>query len=60
LSPDEWAILRAMDLSLDDIDAARRAFMDCAATEKLRKRAEAILGFGATSPSRGFGESSWS
>jgi hypothetical protein len=59
LSPDEWAILRAMNLSLDDIDAARRAFMDCAATEKLRKRGEAILGFGATSPPRGFGESSW-
>jgi hypothetical protein len=60
LSPEEWAILRAMDLSLDDIAAAaRRASMDRAATEKLRKRAEAILGFGATSPSRGFGESSW-
>lgn len=60
LSPDDWAILRAMDLSLDDIDAARRAFMDRAAGEKLRKRAEAILGFGATSPPRGFGQSSWS
>jgi len=60
LSADEWAILRAMDLSLDDIDAARRAFMDRAATEKLRKRAEAILGFGAASPPRAFSESSWS
>ena len=59
LSPDEWAILRAMDLSLDDLDAPRRAFTDRAATEKLRKRGEAILGFGATSPPRGFGESSW-
>jgi hypothetical protein len=59
LSRDEWAILRAMDLSLDDIHAARRAFMDHAATEKLRKRAEAILGFDTTSLARGFGESSW-
>jgi len=49
-----------MNLSLDDIGTARRAFRDRAAIEKLRKRAEAILGFGATSPSRGFGESSWS
>lgn len=59
LSLDEWAILHAMDLSLDDIEAAWRAFANRATTEKLRKRAEAILGFGATSPSRGFGESSW-
>jgi hypothetical protein len=59
LSPDERAILRAMDLSIDDIDAPRRAFMDRVASEKLRKRAQAILGFGATSPPRGFGESSW-
>src|SRR6202051_4200883 len=40
LSADEWAILRAMDLSLDDIDAARRPFTDRVASEKLRKRAE--------------------
>ena len=60
LSADEWAILRAMDLSLDDIDAARRPFTDRVASEKLRKRAEAILGFGATSPPRSFSESSWS
>jgi hypothetical protein len=59
LSPDEWAILRAMDLSLDDMEAARRAFMDHGATEKLRRHVEAILGCGATSPPRGFGESSW-
>jgi hypothetical protein len=60
LSAEEWEILRAMDLSLDDVGAARRVFMDRAATKKLRKRAEAILGLGAsTSPPRGFGESSW-
>jgi hypothetical protein len=60
LSPEEWAILRAMDLSLDEMDPARRAFGHRTATEKLRRRAEAILGFGSTSPARGFGESSWS
>jgi hypothetical protein len=59
LSPEEWEILRAMNVSLDEIDAARRAFMDRAGSERLRKRTEAILGFGATSPSRGFGQSSW-
>jgi len=59
LSPEEWEILRAMNVSLDEIDAARRAFMDRAASAKLRKRAEAILGFGSTSPSHGFGQSSW-
>jgi Domain of unknown function (DUF4912) len=60
LSAEEWEVLRAMDLSLSDIAAARRAFMERASNEKLRKRTEAILGFGSSSPSRGFGESSWS
>jgi len=60
LSPEEWEILRAMKLSLSDIATARRAFMERASSEKLRNRAEAILGFGSTSPSRGFGDSSWS
>jgi hypothetical protein len=59
LSPEEWEILRAMNLSLDEIGLARRAFMDRAGNEKVRKRAEAILGFGSTSPGRGFGGSSW-
>ncbi len=59
LSPGEWEILRAMNVSLDEIDAARRAFMDRAGSERLRKRTEAILGFGSSSPSRGFGQSSW-
>jgi hypothetical protein len=60
LSPEEWEILRAMNLSLSDIAAARRAFMERANDEALRKRAEAVLGFGSTSPARGFGGSSWS
>ena len=60
LSPEELEIFRAMNLSLLELEAARRAFSDRADAERLRKRAEAILGFGATSPSGGFGGSSWS
>jgi hypothetical protein len=60
LSPEEWEILRAMNLSIDDIDAARRAFLKRGNGAALRWRAEALLGFGASSPSRGFGGSSWS
>jgi len=59
LSPEEWEILRAMNVPLVEIDAARRAFMDRAGSERLRKRTEAILGFGSTHPSHGFGQSSW-
>jgi hypothetical protein len=59
LSPEELEILRAMNLSLSDIAAARRVFMERASHQALRKRAEAILGFGSTSPRGGFGGSSW-
>src|SRR5436853_4723994 len=60
LSAEEWEVLRAMNLSIDDIDAARRAFLKHGNGAALRWRAEALLGFGASSPSRGFGGSSWS
>jgi len=60
LSPEEREILRAMDISIDDLGAARRAFMDRAANKKLRQRTEAILGFESSSPMNGFGGSSWS
>jgi hypothetical protein len=60
LTPEERGILHAMDLSLLEIAAARRAFLDRADDETLRKRTEAILGFGSTSPVRGFDGSSWS
>lgn len=59
LSSEEWEILRAMDLSLDEIEAARCGFINRAGSAKLRRRTEAILGFGATSPSRGFDQGSW-
>jgi hypothetical protein len=49
-----------MDLSLIEIEAARRAFIDQAENETLRKRTDAILRSGSSSPAGGFGESSWS
>ena len=60
LTPEEWEILRAMNLSLDEIGAARRAFLNRADSKVLRRRAETLLGFGGSSPARPFGESSWS
>ena len=60
LNAEEREILKAMGLSLSEIAAARRAFIDHANTETLRKRTEGLLGFASTSPARGFGESSWS
>jgi len=60
LTPEEWEVLRAMNLSIDEIGAARRAFVKRGNGAALRRRAEALLGFGASSSSRGFGGSSWS
>ena len=69
LSAEEREILRVMDLSLSEIAAARRSFIDMAGGETLHKRTETLLGFGPASPSRafdessparGFGPSSWS
>jgi hypothetical protein len=59
LSADEREILRAMDLSLSEIAAARRSFIDTTGSETLRKRTETLLGFSPTSPSRAFDEGSW-
>jgi hypothetical protein len=61
LSDEEREILHAMDISLSDIEDARRSFGGRALDELLRKRAEAMLGFGGTSPDGGgLGRSSWS
>jgi hypothetical protein len=60
LSAEEREILRAMDLSLSEIAAAGLSFIDMAGSETLRKRTERLLDFGPASPSRAFGESSWS
>jgi hypothetical protein len=60
LTPEEWEIFRAMNLSLGEVHAARNSFRERSNGAALRRRAEALLGFGATSPSRPFCESSWS
>ncbi len=59
LSRKEREVLRATNISLPEMAAARRAFADLAADEELRNRSEAILNFGSTSPARGFSQSSW-
>ncbi len=59
LSPEEMELLNAMNLSSDEMKSARRAFPGGAKEAALRKRTEAILGFGSSSPSRGFSPSSW-
>jgi hypothetical protein len=56
----EREILHAMDLSLSDLDEARRNFSKRVVDDLLRKKAEAVLGFGGTSPMGGPGGSSWS
>ena len=59
LSSDEKIILRKLDVSPADIAAARRAFDDTD-SEKLARRTGALLGFGASSPSRRFADTNWS
>jgi hypothetical protein len=59
-SEEEREVFRAMNLSIEEIDTAHRAFKQRAGDDIVRKRAEAILGFGSTSPAGGFGGSSWS
>jgi hypothetical protein len=58
LTSEEWEILRAMNLSVENMAEAWRGFADREDENLLRKRTEAILGFGATSPAHGFGASS--
>lgn len=58
LSPEEEEILRAMDISLAELEKARRSFSGRSIDELIRKRAEAVLGFGGTSPAGGFGGAS--
>jgi hypothetical protein len=57
LTAEEHEILRAMDLSLADLAAARRAYLDSGNREVLRKRLESLLGYGSSSPTGGFGGS---
>lgn len=53
-------ILRALNISIDDLRAGRVSFAERPKELQLGKRAEAILALGATSPTSGFGASSWS
>jgi len=59
LSADDSEILQAMNLSLDEIAAARRAFMRGMNSAALERLTEVILSFASTSPSSGFSPSSW-
>jgi len=53
LSPKEREILRRGHVALSEIADARRAFNETD-SEKLSRRTDALLGFGSSSPSRGF------
>ena len=59
MSSEEKTILCKLDVSPSDIAAARRAFDDTD-SDKLARRSGPLLGFGASSPSRGFADTSWS
>jgi hypothetical protein len=60
LAPEEREILRAMNLSVNQLRSASERFASRSDDAMLRKRAEAILGFGSSSPMQGFGGSSGS
>jgi hypothetical protein len=57
LSPHEQKILRKLDVSLSDVVSAWRRFEQIN-SEQLARRTRALVGFGSTSPSRGF-EGEW-
>ncbi len=57
LSRDEAEVLRALDLSPEDLQKTAAARESLAKSERLRERGEKL--FGGASPSEGFGGSSW-
>ena len=59
LSGADKKILRKLHGSVSEVAAEWRAFDDID-DEKFASRTRALLGFGSSSPFRGFGESSWS
>ena len=59
LSAHETKILRKLNISLSEIASAWRVF-DQTECEKLARRTGTLPGFGASSPSRGFADTSWS
>lgn len=56
LTPEEWDVFRALDLSVSDLDTNRESF--ATDDDSLRRKTEAVLGFGASSPAHAFGVSS--
>jgi hypothetical protein len=59
LTAEELEILRAMNISLKELKSARSSFDNARMSEAaLRRRAETLLGFGASSPAHAFGASS--
>jgi hypothetical protein len=60
LSGEEREVLRALDLSAEDL-RNRAAYRDTLTkSAKIRDRGEKLFGFGGASPGHGFGSSSWS
>ena len=57
LSRDEAEVLRALDLTAEDLQKTAAARESLAKSERLRERGERL--FGGASPSEGFGASSW-
>jgi hypothetical protein len=58
LAPADCEILRGLDMSIKDLRSGRASFARRPNERRLRKRLEAILGFGGTSPTSGFGADS--
>jgi hypothetical protein len=59
LAPADREVLRALNMSIDDLRGDRVRFADRPNELQLGKRTEAILALGATSPTSGFGANSW-
>lgn len=60
LAPADREILRTLGMSIDDLRSGRGSFAKRPNESQLGERAEGILDFSATSPTSGFGASSWS
>jgi len=60
LTAEELEILRAMSVSLEEMESGRALFDDTRMSEAaLRRRAETLLGLSASSPAHRFSASSW-
>ncbi|HEY2102037.1 MAG TPA: DUF4912 domain-containing protein [Chthoniobacterales bacterium] len=59
LSPEEREMLRALNISADDLRNRAAYQASLSSSEKIRDRSEKLFGFGGTSPGQGFAGSSW-